>query len=156
MLYNSNIEAMTSGAEEGGISMKLNKLMVELGKLQIEIMLKEHLSSWQSDKKIARRSEILKLVSGKKIDLKGLFEEYEGKHIRKHNMRIFLGEAIGGQQKRDYIRKLERIMGYFVWASTKYEGQTGYQAREEELRICYAINELCIAWKYAVGEIDRG
>lgn len=149
MLYNSNIEAMTSGAE-GGISMKLNKLMVELGKLQMEIMLEKHLSSREADKKMARRNEILNLVEKKKLDTKWLFGEYSGMQVRKRNMRIFLGEDRGGQQKRDYIRKVEKMMGYFVFAITKYEGRTGYEAREEELRICYAINELFIAWRYAV------
>ena len=129
--------------------MKLNKLMGELGKIQMEMMLEEHLSSREADKKMARRNEILKMVSGKKIDLKWLFEEYSGMQVRKHNMMILLGEDSGGQQKRDYIRKLERIMGYFVFASTKCEGQTGHQARNEQLQIYYAINELFIAWKYA-------
>lgn len=130
--------------------MKLNKLMVELGKLQMEIMLEKHLSSREDDKKMARRNEILNLVVEKKLDTKWLFEEYSGMQVRKRNMRIFLGEDRGGQQKRDYVRKLEKMMGYFVFAITKYEGRTGYEAREEELRICYAINELFIAWRYAV------
>lgn len=129
--------------------MKLNKLMVELGKLQMEIMLEKHLSSREADKKMARRNEILNLVAKNKLDTTWLFEEYSGMQLRKRNMRIFLGEDRGGQQKRDYIRKVEKMMGYFVFAITKYEGRTGYEAREEELRICYAINELFIAWRYA-------
>ena len=129
--------------------MKLNKLMGKIGKLQMEIMLEENQLSREVEKKRAERNESLKLVSAKKIDLKGLFEEYESMNVRKHNMQIFLGEEIGGQQRSDYVRKLERIMGCFVWASMKCEGRTGYEAREEELRICYAINELFIAWRYA-------
>lgn len=130
--------------------MKLNKLMGKIGKLQMEVMLEENQLSREVEKKRAERNEILRLVAGKKIDLKALFEEYDSMKVRRHNMKIFLGEEIGGQQRSDYIRKLERIMGCFVWASMKCEGRTGYQERDEELRICYAINELFIAWKYAV------
>lgn len=134
---------------------EFEKVIVQLGESQLNLMMAEQLEEEEVNAKKIReeeknREDLLRVISNVPLDLEKILKEYNALKVRKRNMKILMAEEVmNEQEKKEYVYEIKKLVGWLVLAYTKYAGKKEYWERKAYNDVCNAIRELFIGWRYA-------
>ncbi len=134
---------------------EFEKVIVQLGEIQLNLMMAEQLQVEEGNAKKIREEKknkeyLLRMISNEPLDLEKILEEYQALNVRKKNMNILTGaEVMSEQENREYLHEIKKLVGWLVLAHTKYVGKKEFWEKKAYNDVCNAIRELFIGWRYA-------